>query len=501
LEVSFTGQAVIITTGTFLHGLLHIGNTRQDGGRLGDAASVGLSVSLRKVGLELGRLKTGTPPRLIGRTIDFSKMEEQLGDMPVPLFSFWPYDSFHVEHSDQVPRSDNGEASFPKGSLLERYNRQLSCFLTRTTQTTREVVEKNLHLSPMYSGQISSVGPRYCPSIEDKIVRFAEKESHQIFLEPEGIGSDEYYVNGLSTSLPFEVQYDLVRSVIGCENAEILRPAYAVEYDFVFPTQLLPSLESKVCRNLYLAGQINGTSGYEEAAAQGIMAGINAARRVRSMSPIVLDRTQAYIGVLIDDLVTLGTTEPYRIFTSRAEFRLLLRQDNSDLRLAEIGHKVGLLPDRHFELFTRKRDAISQEIKRLNETRVGTETLAHLLRRSEISYESLPNPNLLLSAEIRHTVQSEVKYQGYIDRQMHQASRAESLKEKRIPNGFDYAVVTGLSTEGRQKLTKLRPESICQASRISGVTQADLSLLLVWLKRYAKPTSDSAESPSGTCES
>jgi tRNA uridine 5-carboxymethylaminomethyl modification enzyme len=501
LGVSFTGQTVIITTGTFLHGLLHIGNTRQDGGRLGDAASVGLSASLRELGLELGRLKTGTPPRLIGRTIDFSKMEEQPGDKPVPLFSFWPYDSFHVEHSDQVRRSDTGDSSFPKGSLLERTNRQLSCFLTRTTQTTKEVVERNLHLSPMYSGQISSVGPRYCPSIEDKIVRFAAKDSHQVFLEPEGVNSDEYYVNGLSTSLPFEVQYELVRSVIGCESAEILRPAYAVEYDYVFPTQLLPSLETKVCRNLYLAGQINGTSGYEEAAAQGIVAGINAARRVRSMSPIVLDRTQAYIGVLIDDLVTLGTTEPYRIFTSRAELRLLLRQDNADLRLAETGHEVGLLPDRHFELFTHRRDAIRQEIKRLNETRFGTETLAHILRRSEISYESLPTANLSLSEEMRHTVQSEIKYQGYVDRQMHQASKAQSLKEKRIPVGFDYAVVTGLSTEGRQKLMKLRPESIGQASRISGVTQADLSLLLVWLKRYAKPTNNSVESPNRTCES
>src|SRR5271169_1964381 len=376
LEVQYLGKTVIITTGTFLRGLMHIGSNQQSGGRAGDSAAMSLSGSLRELGIELGRLKTGTPPRLLRRSIDFSKMEAQSGDDPVPYFTFWKDDLFHMEQShvpSPVLRNSNGK--YPPGSIIDRINGQLACHITFTTPKTAEIIRQNLHKSPMYSGVIEGVGPRYCPSIEDKIVKFPEKERQQIFLEPEGISTDEIYVNGFSTCLPFEVQVQMVRTIIGCEKAEIMRPAYAVEYDFAFPTQLHSSLETKVCRNLFLAGQINGTSGYEEAGAQGLIAGINAVRRIQGQEPVILRRNEAYIGVLIDDLVTKGTTEPYRMFTSRAEYRLLLRQDNADLRLSELGHEIGLLPERNYQQFLKKRSAIDLELDRLNRTRCGSETL------------------------------------------------------------------------------------------------------------------------------
>src|SRR6185369_2972116 len=336
----------------FLRGLMHIGTTQQSGGRAGEAAAMGLSGSLKEVGIELGRLKTGTPPRLLRRSIDFTKTEPQHGDEPVPYFSYWKDDMFHVEHPNgPVAPLSLSSRKYPRGSVLDQISGQIPCYLTFTTNATAEIIRKNLHQSPMYSGVIEGTGPRYCPSIEDKVVKFPDKERQQIFLEPEGVTTEEIYVNGFSTCLPFEVQVEMVRTIIGCEHADIMRPAYAVEYDFAFPTQLFVSLESKICHNLYLAGQINGTSGYEEAGAQGLIAGINAARRVQGRDPIVLRRDQAYIGVLIDDLVTKGTIEPYRMFTSRAEYRLLLRQDNADQRLSRTGYEVGLLSERNYRNF------------------------------------------------------------------------------------------------------------------------------------------------------
>ena len=479
LGIQYYGSAVIVTTGTFLRGLMHIGSNQQQGGRLGDAAAMNLSDSLKELGLELGRLKTGTPPRLLRKTIDFSKMEDQPGDNPVPFFTFWKDDLFHVEHGDKASKS----SAFPPHSILSRNNGQLPCFITFTTDKTAEIIRKNLHKSPMYSGVIEGIGPRYCPSIEDKIVKFADKDRHQIFLEPEGIETDEFYINGCSTSLPFEVQVEIVRTIIGCENAEIMRPAYAVEYDFAFPTQLKPSLETKICRNLYLAGQINGTSGYEEAAAQGLMAGINAVRRTRNLEPIILRRDQAYIGVLIDDLITKGTTEPYRMFTSRAEYRLLLRQDNADLRLSPIGYEVGLLPSRHNQQVMVKKKRVEDEITRLESTYSGTDTLAKILSRPNVSYCNLPDINPQLDEEVVRQVEIAIKYAGYIERQIIEVNRFNELEGKMIPESFDYNSIASLRLEARQKLTKIRPATIGQAARISGVSPADISILLVWLKK------------------
>jgi tRNA uridine 5-carboxymethylaminomethyl modification enzyme len=473
LEVQYQGTTVVITTGTFLRGLMHIGANQQSGGRAGEAAAMGLSGSLKEMGLELGRLKTGTPPRLLRRSIDFSKTEVQPGDEPVPYFTYWKDDLFHVEQSSQ----------YPTGSILAQINGQLPCYVTYTTDATARIIRENLHKSPMYSGVIEGVGPRYCPSIEDKIIKFPEKERQQIFLEPEGIATDEIYVNGFSTCLPFEIQIQMVRTIIGCEQAEIMRPAYAVEYDFAFPTQLHPSLETKVCRNLFLAGQINGTSGYEEAGAQGLIAGINAARRVQGREAIVLRRNEAYIGVLIDDLVTKGTVEPYRMFTSRAEYRLLLRQDNADLRLSQLGHGVGLLPARNFEVFERKRLAIEGELLRLEKTRVGGETLTQMLRRPEMTYSQLPDRDASLTSEVIQQVEIALKYEGYIARQELEVAKLKGLEDKQIPPWIDYAKVPSLRTEARQKLTKINPATLGQASRISGVSPSDIGILMVWMKQ------------------
>jgi len=494
LEVQYLGTAIVITTGTFLRGLMHIGSNQQAGGRAGDAAAMNLSGSLVELGLELGRLKTGTPPRLLRRSIDFTKMEIQPGDEPVSYFTFWKDDLFHVEQSyvpNPIPNQSNGK--YPPGSILDRINGQLPCYITFTTDKTAKLIRENIHKSPMYSGQIEGIGPRYCPSIEDKFVKFADKERHQIFLEPEGIGTDEFYVNGCSTSLPFEVQVDLVRTIIGCEQAEILRPAYAVEYDFAFPTQLYPTLETKVCRNLFLAGQINGTSGYEEAGAQGIVAGMNAARSAQGKSQMVLRRDQAYIGVLIDDLVTKGTSEPYRMFTSRAEYRLLLRQDNADLRLSEQGWEMGLLPKRNHDRFVAKKQAIEDEIKRLHKTHSGRDSLAKILSRPEITYATMPDRVASLSEEVVQQVEIAIKYAGYVERQETEVAKVKTLEDKMIPPGFDFATVPSLRLEARQKLAQIRPVTIGQATRISGVSPADISILLVWLKRSASIATAAAQ--------
>ena len=501
LEVQYHGKTVVITTGTFLRGLMHIGFNQQSGGRAGDVAASSLSGSLKELGLELARLKTGTPPRLLRRSIDFSKTEMQPGDEPVPYFTYWKDELFHVEQFDCRFQGTPNETKYPPGSVLAKINGQLPCYVTFTNDKTAKIIRDNLHKSPLYAGKIEGVGPRYCPSIEDKIVKFADKDRHQIFLEPEGIETDEIYVNGCSTSLPFEVQVEMIRTIMGCENAEIMRPAYAVEYDFAYPTQLFPSLETKVCRNLYLAGQINGTSGYEEAGAQGIMAGINAARRTKNIEAIVLRRDQAYIGVLIDDLVTKGTTEPYRMFTSRAEYRLLLRQDNADLRLSDIGHEIGLLPERHFRKFQAKKQAIDDEIRRLNSNHYVSDSLAKILSRPETSYHDLPSRDESLPQEVIEQVEIAIKYAGYVERQELEIEKFKKLENKQIPGAFDFTTVPGLRLEARQKLAKIRPATIGQAARISGVSPADVGILMVCLKRFGEAgASETSCEPCGVEE-
>ena len=496
LGAQYHGRTVIITTGTFLRGLMHFGMKQESGGRAGESAAMGLSASLIEAGLQLGRLKTGTPPRILRRTIDFTKTTIQPGDDPVPYFTYWKDDLFHVEQSDALTSSMfhvEHSKGYPPGSILAQAGGQLPCYVTYTTEATAEIIHANLDKSPLYSGVIEGVGPRYCPSIEDKIVKFPEKKRQQIFLEPEGIATDEFYVNGFSTSLPFEVQVQMVRTIIGCENAEILRAAYAVEYDFAPPTQLFPSLETKPCRNLYLAGQINGTSGYEEASAQGLMAGINATRRVRGLEPIVLRRDQAYIGVLIDDLVTKGTNEPYRMFTSRAEYRLLLRQDNADLRLCDLGHELGLLPQHNYEKFVAKRQAIDEELERVEKTRVNGDSLAQMLRRPEFDYDKLPDRNPRLSREEIQQVEIALKYEGYIERQEVEVAKIRGMEDKQIPNWINYATVPSLRTEARQKLAKIQPATLGQASRISGVSPSDIAILMIWLRNGVPKVSQKSE--------
>lgn len=475
--VRFLGKTVILTTGTFLRGLIHVGLTSFAGGRAGDLPAVGLSDSLRKLEFEVGRLKTGTPARLDGKTIDFGRLEVQYGDTPPIPFSF---------STDRIDRP------------------QLPCHIVYTNERTHEIIRANLDRSPLYGGVIEGVGPRYCPSIEDKVVRFPEKERHQSFLEPEGADTIEIYPSGLSTSLPIDVQFALYRSIEGLEQVEIMRPAYAIEYDYVDPIQIHASLETKPVRNLYHAGQINGTSGYEEAAAQGLMAGINAALRVKGKEPLVLGRGDAYIGVLIDDLVTLGTREPYRMFTSRAEYRLLLREDNADLRLREKGYAVGLVPESDYQRFLEKKEMIGAELERLKASRlVPSETdrsfldeygLADLknavsyeqmLRRPEFTYADLEKVDEVcrhLPSAVKEQVEIQIKYQGYIDRQLQQIERASKLESARIPDDFDYRALPGLSAEVREKLIRFRPDTIGQASRIQGVTPAAVSILSVAIK-------------------
>ena len=478
LGETLDAKAVIISPGTFLNGLIHIGLTHFPSGRLGDAPSIGLSESLKRLGFRMGRLKTGTTPRLHGHTIDFSRLTAQYGDDPPLPFSF----STQKIEIEQVP-----------------------CYMTYTNTTTHEIIKSGLDRSPLYCGIIKGIGPRYCPSIEDKVVRFADKKRHQIFLEPDGRDTAEIYPNGISTSLPLDIQIRMLRSIEGLEEVEIIRPGYAVEYDFVDPTELRPSLETKKFRGLFHAGQINGTSGYEEAAAQGLMAGINAVLRIRGEAPLILKRSEAYIGVLIDDLVTKGTTEPYRMFTSRAEYRLHLREDNADLRLREKGHRVGLIGERDYQAFVQKKSAIEKTLFTIAETKVHPTqgnnevlcqlgsvglkkdaSLRELLKRPEIHFRHLAafNQNLgNLPREVWEQVEIDVKYDGYAKRQTELIERFQRLEDVTFSENFDFGSLIGLTTEVKEKLVRIKPVSLGQASRISGVTPAAISILMINLKK------------------